>query len=174
MIGKCREARPGRLRFPPSAKLPAPRRSGERRRSVAPGSHSNRRPPMIALVPPDPRPKRMLAALVEGAGLDAIAADERLTAKETQTILREELSRRWVPAVADFAKIQIARLENLCLHAMERIERGETVAIDRALRIFDRLDRYHGFQRGSPALQPYGEEQRERLLAKINDMAAKL
>jgi hypothetical protein len=129
---------------------------------------------MIAIVPPDSRPKRMLAALIVGAGLDAIAADERLTAKEAQAILRDEISRRWVLPVADFAKIQIARLENLCLHVMERIERGETAAIDHALRIFDRLDRYHGFQRGSPALQPYGEEQRERLLAKINDMAAKL
>ena len=122
----------------------------------------------------DTRPKRMIAALVEGADLDAIAARERLPAKEVQEILRGELSRRWVAPVADFAKIQIARLENLCLHVMDRIDSGEMAAIDRALRIIDRLDRYHGFSRASPAVEPYGEEQRERLLAKLNEAAARL
>ena len=124
--------------------------------------------------PPDARAKRMIAALVEGADLDAIAAQEGLPAKEVQAILRDELSRRWVAPLPDFAKIQIARLENLCLHVMDRVESGEIAAVDRALRIIDRLDRYHGFQRASPTLEPYGEEQRERLLAKINEMADRL
>ena len=132
---------------------------------------------MIAAVPNpsrDPRAKRMIDALIEGADVDAIAAQERLPAKEVQAILREELSRRWVAPVADFAKLQIARLENLCLHVMDRVASGEIAAIDRALRIIDRLDRYHGFQRASPAVEAYGEEQRERLLAKLNEAAARL
>lgn len=132
---------------------------------------------MIAAVPTpsrDPRAKRMIAALIEGADIDAIATQERLPAKEVQAILREELSRRWVAPVADFAKIQIARLESLCLQVMDRVANGEIAAIDRALRIIDRLDRYHGFQRASPAVEPYGEEQRERLLAKLNEAAARL
>ena len=122
----------------------------------------------------DPRAKRMIAALVEGADLDAIAAQERLPAKEAETILREEIGRRWVAPVADFAKIQIARLENLCLHVMDRIDSGELAAIDRALRIIDRLDRYHGFSRASPAIEPYGDEQRARLMDKLNAVAARL
>ena len=132
---------------------------------------------MIASVPNPPhdaRAKRMIAALVEGADIDAIAAQERLPPKEVQAILRDALSRRWVAPVAEFAKIQIARLENLCLHVMDRIESGDIAAVDRALRIIDRLDRYHGFQRATPALEPYGEEQRERLLAKINEAANRL
>ncbi len=57
---------------------------------------------------------------------------------------------------------------------MDRIETGEIAAVDRALRIFDRLDRYHGFQRASPVLEPYDDEHRERLIAKINETAARL
>ncbi len=132
---------------------------------------------MIAASPnesPDARAKRMIASLIEGADLEAIAVQERLPAKEAQTILREGLSQRWVAPVADFAKIQIARLENLCLHVMDRIESGELAAIDRALRIIDRLDRYHGFSRASPAIEHYGDEERERLLAKLNAVAARL
>jgi len=132
---------------------------------------------MIASVPnptQDARSKRMIAALVDGADIDAIAAQERLPPKEVQAILREELGRRWVAPVGDFAKIQIARLENLCLHVMDRVDSGDIAAVDRALRIIDRLDRYHGFQRASPAVKQYGEEERERLLTKINEAAVRL
>jgi hypothetical protein len=118
--------------------------------------------------------ERMFAALIEGAGLEAIAAEERLSTKDVETILREELGRRWVAPIADFAKIQIARLENLYLHAMDAIDGGELAAIDRALKVIDRLDRYHGFSRASPALEQYGEEDRERLIAKLNAVAARL
>jgi hypothetical protein len=122
----------------------------------------------------DPRAKRMIAALVEGADLEAAAAQERLPAKEAQTILSDELGQRWVAPPADFAKIQIARLEYLCLHVMDRIDSGELAAVDRALRIIDRLDRYHGFSRGSATVEPYGEEERTRLIAKLNAVAARL
>jgi hypothetical protein len=120
------------------------------------------------------RAKRMIAALVEGVDLEAIAAQERLPAKEAQTILREGLGQRWVAPAADFAKIQIARLENLSLHVMDRIDSGELAAVDRALRIIDRFDRYHGFNRASPALEPYGEADRQRLIDKLNAVAARL
>jgi hypothetical protein len=116
----------------------------------------------------------MLAALIDGAGLEAIAAEENLPAERVQTIMRDALGRRWVAPVADFAKIQIARLENLCLHLMHRIDSGELEAMDRALKIIEALDRYHGFHRASPAVEPYGDEERERLLAKINAVASRL
>ena len=87
----------------------------------------------------------MIAALIEGADLDAIAALERLSAEEAQMILREGLK-----AVDMFA------------------------AIDRAVKVVDRLDRYHGFHRASPAIEGYGDDEREKLLDKLNAVAARL
>jgi len=118
--------------------------------------------------------KQMLAALIGGTGLDAIGAEEKLDAPQVQAIVREEFGRRWVAPVADFAKIQITRLESLCLLVLDRVQKGELEAVDRALKIFDRLDCYHGFSRASPALEQYGEEERERLLNKINSVAQRL
>ena len=73
-----------------------------------------------------------------------------------------------------FAKLQIARLEALSVKMFKRAQKGELKAVDRAIKIIERLDRYHGFDRASPALEPYGEEERERLLDKINAVAARL
>ena len=88
--------------------------------------------------------------------------------------MREALGRRWVLSLAEFARLQIARLEALSVQALKRARAGELKAIDRALKILDRLDRYHGFDRASPALEQYGDEERDRLHNKINTIAARL
>ena len=124
-------------------------------------------------VPPH-RVRRMLEALIGGVSPDAIGAEENLATQTVERALSDELGRRWVAPAADFAKIQIARLEGFCLQLMDRIDAGELAAIDRALKIIDRLDRYHGFHRAKPALEPYGEAHREKLLAKLNAAAANL
>ncbi len=121
-----------------------------------------------------PRAERVLAALIGGEGLEMIVARERLAAKRVEAIVREELGRRWVPPAADFAKLQIARLQELGRPLVDRVNDGDLEALDRALKILDRLDRYHGFSRASPALEPYGDDERERLLAKLNAAAARL
>ena len=61
-----------------------------------------------------------------------------------------------------------------CKSSAVRSSTGNLEALDRALKILDRLDRYHGFSRASPALEPYGDDERERLLAKLNAAAARL
>ena len=127
-----------------------------------------------ALPLPPHRARRMLAALIGGAGPDEIGAEENLAAETVARALGDELGRRWAPTVPEYAKIQIARLETFWLQLTDRIEAGELAAVDRALKILDRLDRYHGFHRASPALEPYGESHRERLLAKLNAAAANL
>ncbi len=119
-------------------------------------------------------PQRILSALIGGAGIDAISAREALPPKRVESIVREELGRRWIAPLADFAKLQVARLENLSLMMLDRIQKGEIEAVDRALKIFDRLDRYHGFSRANPAVEPFGDEERERLLDKLNTVAARL
>ncbi len=124
-------------------------------------------------VPPH-RVRRMLAALIGGVSPDVIGAEENLPTKAVERTISEELGRRWIAPAADFAKIQIARLENYCLTLMDRVEDGELAALDRAMKIVDRLDRYHGFRRLSPAPEPYTEDHRARLLAKLNAAEANL
>jgi hypothetical protein len=120
------------------------------------------------------RARRMLAALISGFSPEAIGAEENLPTPTVERALSEELGRRWAPTVAEFAKIQIARLENFCLQLMDRVEAGELAAVDRALKIIDRLDRYHGFHCASAGIEPYGEEHRAKLLDKLNAAAANL
>ena len=127
-----------------------------------------------ALPLPPHRVRRMLSALIGGAGPDEIGAEEGLPAETVARALGNELGRRWAPTVAEYAKIQIARLEAFWLHLTDRAEAGELAAIDRAVKVLDRLDRYHGFHRASPAREPYGEDHRQRLLAKLDAAAANL
>jgi hypothetical protein len=120
------------------------------------------------------RAQRVFEAMIGGAGVEAISAQEKLTQKRVEAIVREALGRRWVLSLAEFARLQIARLEALSVQALKRARAGELKAIDRALKILDRLDRYHGFDRASPALEQYGDEERDRLHNKINTIAARL
>ena len=87
--------------------------------------------------------------------------------------MREILTHALAPA-QDFARLQIARLDGMILKLIDRIQMGELEAIDRALKIVDRLDRYHGFTRANRPPEQYGEEERARLMQKINDVAARL
>ena len=84
------------------------------------------------------------------------------------------MRRRWVAPAQEFARLQIARLDGMILKLIDRVQKGELEAIDRALKIVDRLDRYHGFTRANRGVEPYGEEERERLLQKLNDAASRL
>ena len=130
-------------------------------------------PPASAEATPDCA-QRMFEALIAGVGLEAISLLEDLPAARVEAILREEIARRWVAPVADFAKIQIAGLESLALPVLDRAQAGNLQAIDRALKIFDRLDRYHGFKSANPAVRRYTEADRQKLLDKLNAMAARL
>jgi hypothetical protein len=120
------------------------------------------------------RAQRILASLIAGAGVDEIGAAERLTRKRTESILRQELRSRWVAPAEDFARLQIARLEQMLLKLLDRLQNGDPKAIDRAIRIVDRLDRYHGFTKAKRLPEQYGDEDRARLLKKINEVAERL
>jgi hypothetical protein len=120
------------------------------------------------------RAQRVLALLIAGAGVDEIGVKEKITRRRTEKILRDELRRRWVAPAQEFARLQIARLDGMILKLIDRVQNGDLEAIDRALKIVDRLDRYHGFTRAHRVPEEYGEEERQRLMQKINDVAARL
>ena len=120
------------------------------------------------------RARRVFASLIAGAGVDQIAAAERLTRKRTESILREALRSRWVVQAEEFAQLQIARLEQMIHRLLDRIQKGDLKAIDRALKIVDRLDRYHGFTKARRLAEQFGEEDRAKLLKKLTEMATRL
>ena len=136
-------------------------------------------PPAVAPVrarqaAPARRGPKILVALVAGEGVDAIAEKEGLSRKRVETILRDELRRRWVAPAEDYARLQIVRLEAMSAKLAAKAEKGDLPAIDRMLKILDRLDRYHGFTRLTPAISDQYEGAHERLMAKINNAAARL
>jgi len=125
-------------------------------------------------VAPARRGPAILVALVAGETVDAIAEKEGLTRRRVETMLRDELRRRWIAPAEDYARLQIARLEAMAARLAAKAEKGELPAIDRVLKILDRLDRYHGFSKLTAANVEADEGGRERLLAKLNAMAARM
>jgi hypothetical protein len=123
---------------------------------------------------PARRGPKIVAALVSGQSVEAIAEAERLTRKRVEALLRDELRRRWVAPAAEHARLQIVRLEAMAAKLAPSTENGELPAIDRVLKILDRLDRYHGFGKLAPANDAPDEGGRERLLAKLNAMAERM
>ena len=71
----------------------------------------------------------------------------------------------------DYAKLQIWRLETMANKLIEKAGAGDLGAVDRLLKVFDRLDRYHGFSTQSMARHNEMEISRERLYAKIRHAA---
>jgi hypothetical protein len=133
--------------------------------------------PRIPLIEEDPktrptRSKRVLSELVKGASFEEVRTREKITPRQMEHILRSVLRKRWMAPAQDFARLQIARLDGMMTNLMARIEKGELGAIDRALKIVDRLDRYHGFSRAPfNAIEPYGDEERVKLFNKLNRAA---
>jgi hypothetical protein len=123
---------------------------------------------------PARRGAKIVAARIAGQSVEAIADSAGLTRKRVETLLRDELRRRWVAPAADHARLQIARLEAMAATLAPAAVAGELPAIDRALKILDRLDRYHGFSKFVPPNAAPDEGSRERLLAKLNMMAERM
>jgi hypothetical protein len=120
------------------------------------------------------RPQRLLASPVTDAGIDRIGPEEKIPHDPIEDLLRDELRRRWVAPAEEFARLQIARLDGMILKLIGRIHDGDLEAIDRALTIINSLDQYPGFAKARHAVEHYTEEDRARLMRKLNDIAARL
>src|SRR3978361_177755 len=89
----------------------------------------------------------VLAAMISGVALGDIAKTHELTPKRVEKLLRDELRKRWIAPAQDYARLQIARLEAIAVQLKEKCANGDLPAIDRLLKVLDRLDRYHGFNK---------------------------
>ncbi len=117
------------------------------------------------------RRKRIFGRLREGASYEEIAAEEGVGRERVRQIVAEVLQRRSVDSGADHAKLQLDRLAPLMQLAAEAVAAGDIRAITPYLKVLDRLDRY---QTVAVAHQGYDEEDRRKLMEKINRVAANL
>ena len=117
------------------------------------------------------RRKRIFARLREGASYDEIAAEEGVGRERVRQIVTEVLQKRSIDSGADHAKLQLDRLAPLMQLATEAVAAGDIRAITPYLKVLDRLDRY---QSVAVAHQGYDEEDRKRLMEKINRLVDNL
>lgn len=116
----------------------------------------------------------ILAALVMGASVDQIAEQHALPQKRVEKLLREELRRRWLAPAQDYARLQIARLEEIYAQLIEGAKKGDGKAIDRILRLLDRLDRYYGFGKLTATATAPPVDYRQKLIDKFDQMSRRL
>ncbi len=117
------------------------------------------------------RRKRIFARLREGASYEEIAAEEGVGRERIRQIVSEVLQKRAVDSGANHAKLQLDRLAPLMQLATEAVAAGDIRAITPYLKVLDRLDRY---QTVAVAHQGYDEEDRRKLMQKINRIADNL
>ena len=118
-----------------------------------------------------PRGPAVLAAMLNGVPLSKIAEQEGLKIRTVEKLASKELRKRWIAPAKDFARLQIARLEGVAAKVKIKAERGDLPAIDRYLKIMDRLDRYHGFTKLAPLAEAAQEDVRPALLRNLNQAA---
>jgi DNA-binding CsgD family transcriptional regulator len=117
------------------------------------------------------RRRRVFAWLREGLTYDEIAAEEGVSASRIRQIVYEELRKREVDSGAEHAKLQLDRLAPAVQLGAEAIAAGDVSAISPYLKALDRLDRY---QTTASANQKYDDDARQKILDKLNRMAANL
>ena len=113
------------------------------------------------------RKLRIFAWMEEGWSYEAIGREERLSRERVRQIVSKTLEHRDVDPVRDHKLLQIARLAPALRLAGQAIAAGEIGAIDKLVRVLDRLDKY---QNVAMSVQG-GEDARERLLRKLDNMA---
>ena len=117
------------------------------------------------------RRKRIFARLREGWAYDEIAAEERVSAERVRQIVSEVLAKRVIDRGADHAHVQLERLMPALRVVSEAIGRGELKAVAPLIKLIDRLDKH---QDTVVAKHSYGQEERTRLLDKINRLVDNL
>jgi hypothetical protein len=117
------------------------------------------------------RTKRIFGRLRDGWAYDEIGRDEGLSAERIRQIVSEVLGKRVIDRNEDHAHLQLERLGPALRLAGEAVQRGEVKAIGPLLKVLDRLDRH---QVVFVSKYYYGDEEREKLHAKINRIIANL
>jgi hypothetical protein len=116
------------------------------------------------------RTKRIFARLREGWAYDEIAREEGLSAERIRQIVAEVLGKRVIDRNEDHAHLQLERLAP-ALRLAGAIRRGDVGAIGPLIKVLDRIDKH---QVAFVSKFHYGEEERQKLLDKLNLIAARI
>jgi hypothetical protein len=111
---------------------------------------------------------RILAMAPAGWSYAAIGREEAISRERVRQIVAQAFEAGENETKLVHARAPIARLEPALRLAARCVTDGDLAAIDRLLRVLDRLDRYAAIDGADPA---YDENARERLLTKLNAMA---
>ena len=122
---------------------------------------------------PVPVGPQILDLLASGRSVDNIADARNHTRARVERILRAELKAISIRPIRDYAKLQIRRLEAMVGGLIEKAHDGDLAAVDRVLKILDRLDRYHGFAKLEPTSPQSADQAYEELMKKLADMTAR-
>jgi hypothetical protein len=116
---------------------------------------------------------RVLDLLMSGQSVDQIAGTKNLTRSRVERILRAELKAISIRPARDHAKLQIHRLEAMVGRLAAKANDGDLAAVDRILRIIERLDRYHGFGKLPAGTQQPDDSADEAFDRKLADLVAR-
>ena len=111
---------------------------------------------------------RILAMVQAGWSYAAIGREEAISRERVRQIVAHAFEAGESETKLVHARLQVARLEPALRLAARSVADGDLAAIDRLLRVLDRLDRYAALDGAEAAADEGG---RERLLAKLNAMA---
>lgn len=100
------------------------------------------------------REQGIIALLNAGVSIPEIAAREGVTERRIRQRVQEILAKRAPRAPAEFAALQVSRLNEALLVAYGAMGGQNLEAVDRVVRIVRELDRYHGFAAPDFADQP--------------------
>jgi hypothetical protein len=114
---------------------------------------------------------RILALVQAGWSYADIGREERLSRERVRQIVAQALNDGAADGNLDHARVQIARLEPALRLAARGVADGDLSAIDRLLRVLERLDKYSAVAGVEDARY---EGAHERLMAKINAAAQRV
>ena len=115
------------------------------------------------------RRERIFERVRDGWSYEAIAAEQGVTPRRIRQIISEALRRQEVDSGPEQAMLQLVRLEGALRLGAEAVAAGDIGAIGPYLNVLDRIDRY---RRGAAPVQVYDKASRDRLFAKLNQIAA--
>ena len=117
---------------------------------------------------------RIFARMQQGCSYETIAQDENLSRERVRQIVKETLDERKVDPTTDHTRLQLARLDPALKVVAEKVAEGDLKAVDRLLRILDKMDKYQSSIVVEDNPEESEEDMREKILRKLSQVDERL